>query len=268
MDWIRIIEIIENSLVQSGKNKADLPKVLGVRPQYLSDLRSGKSKNPGSDFTLALINKMGVDPGWLETGYGSPFVKPEARASLEYTPSSVSSGDYVIDTFKIPLLTRDQAMRFDPDKEIPERKAHSGDYPDLSLVPVPWRVMEYSTDLRAITVFDSRMFPVLKNGDIAIFEAGSRGNGIQVYRMGGKLHITYAGVEDNHFRLFSEKEKEIAFDGKTYFPIGCVRAVVSDLMGYDWPSTAKANTEIMLRSPSAASLLPTPVSAGDEKGSN
>jgi hypothetical protein len=267
MKWIRIIDIIENSFVQSGKNKADLPRTLGVRPQYLSDLRSGKSKNPGADFTLALINKMGVNPEWLETGYGSPFVKQEAHASLEHT-STASSGDSdsVADTFKIPLLTKEQALHFNPHKEIPDPKANSGDYPDMSFVPVPWRVLQYSTDLRAITVFDSRMFPVLKSGDIAIFEAGSRGKGIHVYRMGGKLHITYAGVENNHFRLFSEKENEITFDEKTYFSIGCVRAVVSDLMGYDWPSNAKPNTEIILHSLGISPPSTNPVSVDIEKG--
>jgi DNA polymerase V len=70
VDWERIIDTAESIIVRGGGNKADLPKILDVRSQYLSDIRSGKSKNPGSDFTLALINKLGFSPEWIETGKG------------------------------------------------------------------------------------------------------------------------------------------------------------------------------------------------------
>jgi len=70
MDWERIIDTAERIFVNGGGNKTDLAKILGVRPQYLSDIRSGKSKNPGSDFTLALINKLNFSPDWIETGEG------------------------------------------------------------------------------------------------------------------------------------------------------------------------------------------------------
>jgi len=70
MDWERIIDTAEKIIVNGGGNKSDLAKILGVRPQYLSDIKSGKSKNPGSDFTLALINKLGVSSEWIETGQG------------------------------------------------------------------------------------------------------------------------------------------------------------------------------------------------------
>jgi SOS-response transcriptional repressor LexA len=73
MDWERIIDKIEKYIVQMGGRKADIAKTLGVRPQYLADIKSGKSKNPGSDFTLALINKLNLNPGWMETGEGDVF---------------------------------------------------------------------------------------------------------------------------------------------------------------------------------------------------
>jgi SOS-response transcriptional repressor LexA len=73
MNWERIIDEIENYIVLMGGSKADIAKRLGVRPQYLSDIKSGKSKNPGSDFTLALINKLNLNPEWLETGKGDVF---------------------------------------------------------------------------------------------------------------------------------------------------------------------------------------------------
>jgi transcriptional regulator with XRE-family HTH domain len=73
MNWERIIDEIENYIVLMKGSKADIAKMLGVRPQYLSDIKSGKSKNPGSDFTLALINKLNLNPEWLETGKGDVF---------------------------------------------------------------------------------------------------------------------------------------------------------------------------------------------------
>jgi hypothetical protein len=96
--------------------------------------------------------------------------------------------------------------------------------------------MEYSTDLRAAVAFDSRMAPVIRSGDIAIFEAtGWGGNGIYIYQMGGKLHISYAGHYDNSFHLFNELNKEeLPYDAQTFKAIGRVRAVVSDLFGNDW----------------------------------
>jgi SOS-response transcriptional repressor LexA len=91
MDWSRIIDRIETWLTTNGKNRAELPKILGVRPQYLSDLKSGKSRNPGSDFTIALINKMGVNPLWLESGAGDPFLKQGIGANADYAPLAVKT---------------------------------------------------------------------------------------------------------------------------------------------------------------------------------
>jgi transcriptional regulator with XRE-family HTH domain len=196
-----------------------------IEQRNASKYESGTSTIP--DELEAELAADGLNLHWLATGKGEMLVQD--------------------DVFRIPLLTRDQAMHFDPAKEIPDWKANSGEYPDISLIPIPSRVMEYSTDLRAIVVFDSRMYPVMKSGDVAIFEAtGWNGNGIHLYRMGDKLHITYAGGENNHFRLFSEIENEIMFDAKTYFCIGRVRAVVSDLFAYDWQETARKNIEQVL----------------------
>jgi transcriptional regulator with XRE-family HTH domain len=73
VDWVKIIETLEQVIADKDKNKAELSKILGVRSQYLSDLKSGKSKNPGSDFTLALINRFNVNPKWIETREGEVF---------------------------------------------------------------------------------------------------------------------------------------------------------------------------------------------------
>lgn len=238
------MSLLENRLKEVRKRLNLSQEELAINTEAkrttIAGYESGVSL-PHAEFLIALNAKYYVDINWLLTGEGTPFLKQDASASADGVPSAEKN------VFEIPVLAKEQALNFNPDVDVPEPKANSGDYPDISLVPVPWRLLQYSTDLRAVTVLDSRMVPVLKPGDIAIFEPGNMSNGIQVYRMGGKLHITYAGVEDNHFRLFSEKDEEIAFDEKTYFPLGCVRAVVSDLQGFDWPSTAKANTKSILR---------------------
>jgi len=60
MDWQRIIDVLEQKFPDRS-----LSKELGVRTQFVSDLKSGKSKNPGSDFVLKLIKEFNVNPAWL-----------------------------------------------------------------------------------------------------------------------------------------------------------------------------------------------------------
>jgi hypothetical protein len=76
-----------------------------------------------------------------------------------------------VSVFRIPLLTKEQVLRFDPVREIPDLKAHSGSYPDYTLVPMPRRFQDYSTDLRAMVVFNGLMVPLLAPGDVAVFQA-------------------------------------------------------------------------------------------------
>lgn len=75
MEWGRIIDTIEE---KTGKSVC---KELGIRPQYLSDLRSGKSKNPNSDFVLKLIEAFNLNSNWLLTGEGEMFITDVAEAS-------------------------------------------------------------------------------------------------------------------------------------------------------------------------------------------
>lgn len=81
MEWGRIIDTIEE---KTGKSVC---KELGIRPQYLSDLRSGKSKNPNSDFVLKLIEAFNLNSNWLLTGEGEMFISDVAEsAPLQITP--------------------------------------------------------------------------------------------------------------------------------------------------------------------------------------
>jgi SOS-response transcriptional repressor LexA len=84
MDWIRIIDTIEKE-----KPQTSIAKMLDVRPQYISDLKSGKSKNPGADFVLKLINVYGINPSWLLNGDGPMTVDGAEKGYQAELPDAV-----------------------------------------------------------------------------------------------------------------------------------------------------------------------------------
>ena len=96
MEILRIIEQAENLIEQNGFDKSNLAKKLGFPSRYIADIKAGKSKNPGSDFILALINKLNFNPLWLETGEGEMLLKKQEK-SLESTSKA---------NYKIPLLNQ------------------------------------------------------------------------------------------------------------------------------------------------------------------
>ena len=73
MNWSRIIDDIER------KTDLSVSKEVGCRSQYISDLKSGKSKTPGADFVLKLINRFDLNPNWLLTGEGLMFSSDETK---------------------------------------------------------------------------------------------------------------------------------------------------------------------------------------------
>jgi len=129
VDWERIIDTAELIIVQGGGNKADLPKILGVRSQYLSDIRSGKSKNPGSDFTLALINKLNFSPEWIETGKGEvlqPKLKTKDAVLLSKYGPILEEIDKIMvlnsmahEKFDSRLSTLEERLKTVPGQEYP-----------------------------------------------------------------------------------------------------------------------------------------------------
>ncbi|MDR2741226.1 MAG: helix-turn-helix domain-containing protein [Treponema sp.] len=215
MDYPKQINLILEAL---SINQTALATKLGVSRGIVSEFASG-AREPSKDFLLGL-STMGISLDWFLTGKGSMYRDKRIHDK---------------NLFEIPFFTREEALDFNPGQAIPEPKANSGDQPDYDFVLVPRRLLEYSTDLRAFEVFGSRMFPVFKSGDIAIIEAtGWNGNGIYLYRMGGALHISYAGQVDGQYTLADETPKAITCDAQTFEPIGRVRAVVKDLFGFDW----------------------------------
>jgi transcriptional regulator with XRE-family HTH domain len=203
-----------------SSTNAGLEKILGLSNGYISNIEKNGTDNPGK--LLLALNEKGISLDWFLTGKGSMYRDKRIHDKT---------------LFEIPFLTREEALKFEPRQAIPEPKANSGEYPDYDFVLAPRRLLEYSTDLRACEVFDSRMFPVFKSGDIAIIQAtGWNGNGIYLYRMGKVLYVSYAGqikgVEG--LMLVTEDGTKIAYDAQSFEPIGRVRAVMKDLFGFDW----------------------------------
>lgn len=76
MEWSEKISILEKELKNKGE-ASGLPKLLGVRSGIISDIKSGKAKNPSSKLALMLINKLQVNPEWLETGTPPIFLNKQ-----------------------------------------------------------------------------------------------------------------------------------------------------------------------------------------------
>ena len=96
MEILRIIEKAESLIEQQGLDKSSLAKKLGFPSRYIADIKAGKSKNPGSDFILALINRLNFSPSWLETGEGEMLLSSPEKALTNITESS--------EGYKVPLL--------------------------------------------------------------------------------------------------------------------------------------------------------------------
>jgi transcriptional regulator with XRE-family HTH domain len=258
---IRLKEIRESLSL----NQKTFSEMLGIRQNYLSRYESGEHEVT-DELKLQMIKvvyqnyKRRINLDWLLTGEGSMFLlqdnpqveihnsgavngvinaignvgNNEMIISNNEPPSDYDKADPKrgISVFKIPLLTKEQVLHFDPDREISSPKAYSGNYPDYTLVPIPFRFREYSTDLRALVVFNGLMTPLLNPGDVAIFQAtGWNGDGVYVYRMGGDLHISHVKFCGRAYRLFKEfrPDEEISFDVGTFEVIGRVRAVVREI---------------------------------------
>jgi phage repressor protein C with HTH and peptisase S24 domain len=84
LEILRIVESAENLIETQGFDKSSLAKKLGFPSRYIADIKAGKSKNPGSDFILALINRLNFNPLWLETGEGDMFLLNKTK--YEFTP--------------------------------------------------------------------------------------------------------------------------------------------------------------------------------------
>lgn len=144
MEWGRIIDTIEE---KTGKSVC---KELGIRPQYLSDLRSGKSKNPNSDFVLKLIEAFNLNSNWLLTGEGEMFITDVAQASpLQIIPAE---GE---ETACIPFYDIDVMAHIAESLDLKEETP-------AGVLSIPG----FKDCIACFPVYGSSMEPKISNGDV------------------------------------------------------------------------------------------------------
>jgi SOS-response transcriptional repressor LexA len=193
MDWARIIDNIEKNVDKIGISKSDLPRTLEVRPQFISDLKSGKSKNPNSDFALALITKLNINPHWLHSGEGEMLL-----ASL---PLKVEHGLTRTDNgFKVPLLR--QKVSCGPGVNW-EDEQNIVDYIDIFSGLPSLKIRR----LFALCVEGSSMIGAgIQNGDYVLFDARNDQrlhDGLYVFALDGDVYCKRLEFDMTKIRIFS-----------------------------------------------------------------
>jgi transcriptional regulator with XRE-family HTH domain len=237
------------------KNQSQFAEILGVTQTTLSKYEKGTSDIP--DEIKMKLSTFGINLHWLLTGEGSISIERENQVHKELTGNgfievAINAG-HIENTcnphvtvlsdhgrtdgkdnlifFRVPLLTKEQVFHFDPVKEIPNPKSHCGDYPDM-VAPLPMRLREYSTDLRAMIVFNNLMAPLFNAGEVALFQAtGWNGDGVYVYRVNGDLQISHVRFNGKDYILKKEfkPEEEIPYHAEYLEPIGRIRSVLKEI---------------------------------------
>lgn len=95
-DKMELFERINEIKYKLGINTADFARLTGVSPRYITDITSGRSKEPRPSFLAAIVSSTGVSPSWLLTGEGSMFAD---RDSLEEKPPLNRGSDLLREVF-------------------------------------------------------------------------------------------------------------------------------------------------------------------------
>lgn len=223
-------DVLTNFRKSSGKSQKDFADLLGVPQTTWAGYELGKSEP-----------KLGTLIALAEHGYTIPSLSSSIIVGNNNTqtighnsvhiPPTPDGECFSIPLFEVPLLTKEDVLKYNPKQEILEPQAHNGRYPDKVLIPSPYWLKEFSTDLRAITIFDSRMAPRLNAGDVAIFEGtGYTGDGIYVHRFENTVHISYIHWQNNRFVMWTEFKPDEKVELDTIDPIGRIRATVKRVL--------------------------------------
>jgi phage repressor protein C with HTH and peptisase S24 domain len=221
MEWAEKLQIIERELgIQN--DRGHLAKLIGIRPGAIADIKNGKAKNPGSNIALLLINKLGINPRWLEEeelpifsnrlkNYprsGMPSLQTGSKNNLS-SLHEPQNGDTISNTpaeekeivgaekteapllelarKKIPVIAEGE----EPGLLIPVvgqgLSAGLGfDYDDgevVRFVKIPAWIARKSKDLVALPIYGDSMEPTVSRGDLAVCGSGGfKDDGIYVLR--------------------------------------------------------------------------------------
>lgn len=214
-----------------GKTQKELAELLRIPQTTWASYEVGKAKPPLK--ILEQLADMGYSIPSLSSGVivGNNNTQTIGHNNSVNIPPTPDRECFNIPLFEVPLIIREDVLKYNPKQEIPEPQAHNGCYPDKVLIPSPYWLKEFSTDLRAITIFDSRMAPVLNAGDVAIFEGtGYTGDGIYVHRLENTVHISYIHWLNNRFVMWTEFKPNEKIELDTIDPIGRIRATIKRVL--------------------------------------
>jgi len=216
LEVLRIIEQAENLLKTQDGEKVSLAKTLGFSHRYIADIKAGKSKNPSSDFILALINKLNFNPLWLETGEGEMFLNQEQESHpIMETTTYLTDGDVSLFKFSHGKPTPVQTHDSDPNAMVmlpvfSQRAAAGAGQPPTQLaeieayIPIIFELLggTHPRNCGIVRVLgDSMTDMTLYNGDLVIFDRSKiEGDGVYVISMG-----TDVRVKRLEYRTFEKK---------------------------------------------------------------
>jgi len=120
MNWKRIIDSLDQHFTHPGM---PLYKLLGVRPQFLSDVKSGKSQKPNAEFLVKIITKLGINPEWFDDESKPmflqvPLVPVKSRIEQEFEEIVASH----------PKFTEIEERLTQLEKRLESQNSHSGDF--------------------------------------------------------------------------------------------------------------------------------------------
>lgn len=188
MEWARIIDIIEE---RTGKS---VYKEIGCRSQYISDLRSGKSKNPGADFVLKLIDKFNINPNWLLFGEG------EMINSIQEPKKEITEKKH-----KIPLLKPciNPAENWETETNVEKYLE-------------PFRVLQVERgEIWAFRASGIAMIGLgIQDGDILFFGSqpiGGHTDGIYIFALKGEVFCRFLRFESLNMKIhiFAARQRDL-----------------------------------------------------------
>jgi len=140
-----------------GGNKAAFAKTIDIPPtsisNYLSKVRSSK---PSSDLLEKIVNSVDINPGWLLTGKGEPFMSSLYDVKEIHNPVS---GERKVDNQEITLY--DVSASANLQTLFANREQNV-----LGLISIP----NIPKCDGAIYVNGDSMYPLLKSGDIIAYK--------------------------------------------------------------------------------------------------
>ena len=229
-----------------------LASILGLRPGIISDIKSGKSKNPGSDITLLLINKLGVNPEWLDAETPPVFI---TLNKLKKQPLDEKSLHEKVENATLPKAGNSSTIEStqrrppgvplvyegDPGLEggivIPllENAASAGYGADLDDEDVPARYVRVPKflakypHLASLPVKGDSMEPTLHDGDLVVCDGGGwDGDGIYVLKTFETAYVKRVQLTSKGYEVISDNKMYQSFTEsvETLTIVGKVRAIL------------------------------------------